>query len=306
KSKACILVLCRNSELSALLPTLANFESTFNAPKGRRYPYVFLNDAPFDDKFRADVSEIAEFGMIPQEHWGYPWWINLTIAVSSEADRGYLCSVIYGGSLSYRHASMCRYFSGFFFRHHLLQRFEWYWRVEPGVTFYCDLHYDPFEFMAINNKKYGFVITLTEIPETIPSLWPLTLHYAKYKELNSTLLRFFIDDKTVDYNLCHFWSNFEIARLDLWNNDAYIDYFNYLDRWGGFFYERWGDAPVHSLAVGMFLSKDEVHFFDDIGYHHAPLLHCNPSAGPGSKCKCPHNQGSFDFHGSSCLRSWIE
>ena len=27
-------------------------------------------------------------------------------------------------------------------------------------------------------------------------------------------------------------------------SQAYIDYFNYLDQAGGFYYERWGDAPV--------------------------------------------------------------
>ncbi len=35
-------------------------------------------------------------------------------------------------------------------------------------------------------------------------------------------------------------------------------YFEHLDRVGGFFYERWGDAPVHSLAAAMFLNATEV------------------------------------------------
>jgi alpha 1,2-mannosyltransferase len=35
--------------------------------------------------------------------------------------------IIYGGSLSYR--QMCRFQSGFFFRNHLLDEFDWYWRV---------------------------------------------------------------------------------------------------------------------------------------------------------------------------------
>jgi Glycolipid 2-alpha-mannosyltransferase len=35
-------------------------------------------------------------------------------------------------------------------------------------------------------------------------------------------------------------------------------YFDYLDHTGGFFYERWGDAPVHSLAAVMLLNATEV------------------------------------------------
>ncbi|KAJ1726075.1 hypothetical protein LPJ61_005435, partial [Coemansia biformis] len=60
----------------------------------------------------------------------------------------------------------------------------------------------------------------------------------------------------------------------------------HLDRAGGFFYERWGDAPVHSLGVAMFLGKREVHWFDDIGYYHGPLWNC-PKGAANKKCWCP-------------------
>ncbi len=39
---------------------------------------------------------------------------------------------------------------------------------------------------------------------------------------------------------------------------AYEEYFKYLDRTGGFFYERWGDAPVHSLGAVMLLNSSQV------------------------------------------------
>lgn len=45
-----------------------------------------------------------------------------------------------------------------------------------------------------------------------------------------------------------------------------MDYFEHLDKAGGFFYERWGDAPVHSIAASLFLPKDQIHFFDDIAF----------------------------------------
>lgn len=44
-----------------------------------------------------------------------------------------------------------------------------------------------------------------------------------------------------------------------------MSFFNYLDKSGGFFYERWGDAPVHSIAVALFLDKSEVEYFENIG-----------------------------------------
>lgn len=51
-------------------------------------------------------------------------------------------------------------------------------------------------------------------------------------------------------------------------------------------YCRWGDAPVHSIAVGIFLNKSEVHFFNDIGYKHEPFMHCPTARELQKKCHC--------------------
>lgn len=40
------------------------------------------------------------------------------------------------------------------------------------------------------------------------------------------------------YNMCHFWSNFEIARLDWFRSQEYQDFFDMMDRSGGFWMER--------------------------------------------------------------------
>jgi Glycolipid 2-alpha-mannosyltransferase len=73
------------------------------------------------------------------------------------------------------------------------------------------------------------------------------------------------------WNYCHFWSNFEIGDMDFFRSaDAaeYRNFFDALDRSGGFYFERWGDDPVHSFGVGLFLEPSEVHYFEDIGYIH--------------------------------------
>jgi mannosyltransferase len=40
------------------------------------------------------------------------------------------------------------------------------------------------------------------------------------------------------YNMCHFWSNFEIARLDFFRSTEYEEFFQMMDRSGGFWMER--------------------------------------------------------------------
>lgn len=70
----------------------------------------------------------------------------------------------------------------------------------------------------------------------------------------------------------HFWSNFELADFSFFRSKKYQDYFEYLDRAGGFFYERWGDAPVHSLAVGIFLKPEQVHYFEGLFCNQLQIL----------------------------------
>jgi mannosyltransferase len=40
------------------------------------------------------------------------------------------------------------------------------------------------------------------------------------------------------YNMCHYWSNFEIARLSFFRSKEYEDFFEMMDRSGGFWMER--------------------------------------------------------------------
>lgn len=81
----------------------------------------------------------------------------------------------------------------------------------------------------------------------------------------------------------------------------YIDYFESLDKDGGFFYERWGDAPVHSIAAGLMLNKSEIHFFNDIAYWHVPFTHCptGEKTRLDLRCHCDPKE-NFDWKGYSC------
>ncbi|KAJ2451518.1 hypothetical protein EV183_003552 [Coemansia sp. RSA 2336] len=301
RSSAAFVILTRNKDLKDLRETLAQLEDRFN--RRYHYPYVFLNNEPFSDDFKEKIQDVVsgecQFGLIPEEHWSYPEFINQTRAAEARKDM-HNRKVIYGGNESYRH--MCRYESGFFFRHPLMDQYKWYWRVEPGVKFACEIDYDPFLFMEQNNKKYGFTISIKEVIETIPTLWNTTMEFMnKHKNMiPATNLMEFVTDKNGDYNRCHFWSNFEIGSLDFLRSDQYLAYFDYLDRAGGFFYERWGDAPVHSLGVSMFLNKNEVHWFEDIGYYHGPLWNC-PKGSANKKCWCPEEESiEIKNRGWSC------
>ena len=320
RENATILMLCRNWEIEGVLQSMRSLEDRFN----RRYKYdwTFLNDVPFDDYFIEATTAMAsgktQYGLIPPEDWNRPEWIDEELfeeRLQMLKDR----KVIYGDSKSYR--NMCRFNSGFFFRQKLLDQYDYYFRVEPDVEYFCDFPYDPFKVMREKKKKYGFVISIFEYEDTVTTLWDtveefMELHPETLHPNNS--LDFLTDSSMVgeflpvvasssDYNLCHFWSNFEIGDLNFFRSEEYLKYFNYLDSKGGFYYERWGDAPVHSIGAALLLDKNEIHHFDEIGYSHVPFNVCPTSVSSRLvyRCQCdPNDESNVSVHPNSCLMRW--
>lgn len=315
---ATILVLCRNWELDDILSSMRSLEDRFN--KEYHYPWTFLNDVPFDDDFIQWTTEMAsgktEYGLIPAEDWNKPTFINDTKyeeGIQNSIDKG----VIYGFSKSYR--NMCHFNSGFFFRQELVNKYDYYFRVEPGVEYFCDFQMDPFRLMREQRKKYSFVVTIYEYPDTIPTLWETVEdflnEYPQHLHPNNSIA--FITDKdpigtraldlgNTSYNLCHFWSNFEIGDLNFFRSEAYMDYFNYLSNRGGFYYERWGDAPVHSIAAALLLDKDEIFHFEDIGYTHVPFFSYpeGKQIKKYKRCVVPKDEDNLNVKMGSCLPRW--
>ena len=303
KMNATFVTLARNSDIWEISKSIRSVEDRFN--HRFNYDWVFLNDKEFDEDFKRIttnlVSGTTRYGQISEEHWSFPEWIDQEKAAETRKDMAER-KIIYGDSISYRH--MCRYESGFFYRHPLMLEYEWYWRVEPSIELYCDIGYDTFRYMAENEKKYSFVLSLYEYHETIPTIWDSVRTFMKEHPehvAKGNSLDFLSEDGGKSYNNCHFWSNFEIGNLNWLRSEGYSDFFDRLDRDGGFFYERWGDAPVHSIGAGILLPKEQIHFFNDIAYYHVPFTHCptEEKVRMDRKCSC-NPSDNFDWQDYSC------
>ncbi|KAI0471018.1 glycosyltransferase family 15 protein [Xylariaceae sp. FL0804] len=302
RENAAIVMLARNDEVEAARRAVASLERRFNRWFG--YPIVFLNDEPWSPEFVAalNASTAAEtiFDRVPQDRWLFPDWVDAGDArqsIKRQGDRG----VLYAGKETYHH--MCRFFSGYFYQIEALKKYKWYWRLEPDVEFSCAITYDPFVEMARHNKVYGFTVALWEEGRTCPSLFRRVADWKEAQGLPSTALwragvaaawlpwplrraaAWWLphrDRRGDRWNLCHYWSNFEIADLDFFRGEDYQDLYRQLEHDGGFYYERWGDAAVHSLAVNMLARPEQVHHFSDIGYRHDWYYQC-PANKPGAQ-----------------------
>ncbi|CAG8696002.1 2316_t:CDS:1, partial [Dentiscutata heterogama] len=138
--------------------------------------------------------------LIPEHMWSYPPWIDQVKAAETRREMGFR-RILYGDSESYRH--MCRFNSGFFFRHELIEKYDYYWRLEPGVEFTCDIEYDTFKFIKENNIAYGFTIALLEVSETIPTLWRTIVDFVyKYPQYisDNNFISFITGDDMATYN----------------------------------------------------------------------------------------------------------
>ncbi|KAL9052433.1 MAG: hypothetical protein Q9162_005402 [Coniocarpon cinnabarinum] len=316
---ATLLVLVRNSEQAEITQSMRDLERTWNHKFN--YPWTFFNDEPFTAEFKHAVKRQTKaavyFEQIPAEHWDTPPWINQDLFEESARILKEQ-NVQYADKISYR--KMCRWNSALFAHHPALKDVQYYWRVEPHVKFFCDIEYDVFRFMRDHNKTYGFTINLYDSPQSISGLWPATEEFLA-DPANKDLLHpnnampWLVDSKhrpghnlrAHGYSTCHFWSNFEIGDLGFWRGDAYMRYFNHLDRAGGFFYERWGDAPVHSIGLGLFEDRKRIHWFRDIGYNHIPYINC-PNR-PQGKCKgcetAKFTDGAKFLYKEDCRPSWF-
>ncbi|KIJ37938.1 glycosyltransferase family 15 protein, partial [Sphaerobolus stellatus SS14] len=146
-------------------------------------------------------------------------------------------------TLGYR--SMCRFFSGFFWRHPAIAKYDWIWRLDSDIRFHCDVPYDPFIRMRDANALYSFVQISPDTPFVQPSL-PSNVssflashshlipegvnHAFQWHNVNKALRG---EAGVNDWTLMNFYNNWEISHRSLWTSPVYTAFFEYLDKAGG-------------------------------------------------------------------------
>ncbi|RYO85617.1 hypothetical protein DL763_007026 [Monosporascus cannonballus] len=298
RPKAAFVALVRSSELVDMLDSISQIEARFNSRVTHRYDWVFFSDEEFTEAFKAAVTNATSsqcyFELIPPDHWKVPSWIDKSrfdVGRQFQDSTG-ICKAWLE---SYHH--MRRWSSGLFALDKRLATYNYYWRVEAGVQYKCDINYDVFRFMQDNDMAYGSNVAVLEDQRAIHSLWDRTREFilANMDMVDdearvSWLLGACVDEDDVaeedtntrlllagrEYNNCQPYSNFEVGSLDFFRSKEHQAYFDHIDKNGGFYYERWGDAPIHNLSVTMFLPQRRVWFFRDISYARGLCQQCPP------------------------------
>jgi alpha 1,2-mannosyltransferase len=66
-----------------------------------------------------------------------------------------------------------------------------------------------------------------------------------------------------------FYNNFFVTRVGFWMQPHVQSFLRFLDRTGGMYELRHGDAPIHTIAVELFAHPAEVYKMQDFTYEHA-------------------------------------
>ncbi|ORY58431.1 glycolipid 2-alpha-mannosyltransferase-domain-containing protein [Pseudomassariella vexata] len=351
RPKAAFITLVRNSEFEGMVYSMTQLEARFNGRNLHGYDWIFFNNEEFTEEFKSFVSNTTSarcyFETIPEKHWSIPDWIDES---RFDAGRQFIGGIGVGKAWLESYHHMYRWNAGLFALEDRLKNYDWFWRVEPGVKFTCDINYDVFRFMQDNDMVYGFNMVILDDARSFPSLWERTSKFRKYHrdmlhpESDMTWLLHPRQDGLVrspqyestrdsddegEYNNCQFYSNFEIGSLKYFRGKEHQAYFRHLDQAGGFYYERYGDAPVHTLSISMFVPKRRVWYFRNIGYAHSICENCPPHTSsltrdierqrgiPGLRCGCTTN--NFDINHfklvpfeskqrkplDTCIRQWL-
>jgi len=168
--------------------------------------------------------------------------------------------------MGYRH--MCRFHSGGIYTDQRLLKYDWYWRLDSDSYLLAPIDYDPFEKMAQNGYEYAFMRDEDKDLERVTEgLWDTT---KDFMDKNGIKMPLSLESRLVDgkWDCNNYYTNFEISKFSFWRDPKYMGYFNHLDQTGNFYYKRWGDAPIHWLAVKMLMDESKVWAVNDIAYQH--------------------------------------
>ncbi|KAJ4488223.1 nucleotide-diphospho-sugar transferase [Lentinula aciculospora] len=294
-----IFMLVSPSRIHQAIIALLNVENRFN--RRLQYSYVLFTaseeeSAMINEEERRKIDWItqgrAKLAVLNKESWDVP----------ESYDKSRVNDSLHTIGFSSGYRSMCRFYSGFFWKHHALAQYDWLWRLDTDIEFHCDIPYDPIQRMIDGGALYGFVQINADAVWVQPSLAGnvsefLFDYYNTHPSSSDSAVSIGNSGLPlavpIDVNHGFVWhskegiekalggeagskewtkmcmyNNFEISHRSIWESEIYTAFFKHLDRAGGFFYERWGDSPVHSFGIAMALRKDQVMQFRDMGYQH--------------------------------------
>ena len=155
---------------------------------------------------------------------------------------------------------MCRFYAKTLYEQPIMDGLEYMLRLDDNSLINQPIKYDLFKWMKHKHISYGYRSWQHDDPLYTKGLWEATWKYIEQFNITPVFHKW-------PKGLC-FFNNFELSELTFWKSKEYKHYVDYVDKLGGIYYYRWGDAPIKSIGVSLFMRNDKLHWFRDINYTH--------------------------------------
>ncbi|KAG5649786.1 hypothetical protein H0H81_002044 [Sphagnurus paluster] len=251
-----IFMLLPPSRVQQATLALRNVEDRFN--RRLKYPYVlFMVEGEYEQVTELERERIdhitegrAQFAQVPKSEWDVPATLDQSLVEASIHNIGF----------SHGYRAMCRFYSGFFWKHPALKSYDWLWRLDTDIEFHCDIPYDPIERVIQSKALYGFIQVADDVEWVQPSLasnvsaFMASLQQDPSQNLDSKPPISFPEDANHEFvwrgpngvakalrgeagndewtKRC-MYNNFEISHRSIWESELYNRFFEFLDRAGG-------------------------------------------------------------------------
>ena len=159
---------------------------------------------------------------------------------------------------------MCRFWFGVVWTLPSLRRYDYYLRLDTDSIVPDVVPADPFRKMAAQGCDYGFNRLKGENPFVTTGLWETAQRWMDADPLVTAAARKRVEDvalKKGEYWGPMYYNNFELGTFALKNSAVYQAFFRHVDRQKphGIFRYRWGDAPLHTLAVAAAVERPDAY-----------------------------------------------
>ena len=138
---------------------------------------------------------------------------------------------------------------------------DYVWRLDDDSDLLSPVEVDVFQYMQQNDIEYGYQMIVVDAPHCMVGLWDAARQYVASNNITTQFFHQWSDIQM-------FYNNFELSKLSFWLSRQYQEYIEHIDQLGGIYYNRWGDAPIKSIAVSMFMPKRKLRNFRNISYQH--------------------------------------
>ena len=255
RPKAAVYYLVQPSRIHSVLDSLKALDTYFN--NRFRYPVIIFHERNFNADHRAQVKNITTSNLYFQlVEFKIPDFIIQPFPKSN-------CKNV---SIGYKH--MCRFHSLCVYEQPIMKQLEYIWRLDDDSFILSNINQDLFRFMSDNDLVYGYTFVTNDGRRCVQHLWKTASSYIRENHIKTQFFNKWTEPKM-------YYNNFEVSATKLWYSAEYNEYINMIDRAGGIYYNRWGDAPIKSIAVSMFVPENKTHCFCDVKYKHQKM-HRNP------------------------------